>query len=66
MEKALIPTEKSKTQRDDNIENVTKSFDYTTIADQLKTVNRSNSNHPTGVVKTVYEHSTFPLTTTTV
>ena len=42
--------------------NATKNFDYTTIADRLRTVNWSNSSHPTGVVKPVYERSTFPLT----
>ena len=46
--------------------NVTKNFDYTTIADRLRTVSWSNSSHPTGVVKPVYERSTFPLTTTAV
>ena len=42
--------------------NVTKNFDYTTIADRLRTVSWSNSSHTTGVVKPVYERSTFPLT----
>ena len=28
-----------------------KNFDYTTIADRLRTVSRSNSSHPTGVVE---------------
>ena len=37
MTKAPIPTEKSKTQRDN-----TENFDYTTIADRLRTVIRSN------------------------
>ena len=46
--------------------NATKTFDYTTIADRLRTVSWSNSSHPTGVVKPVYERSTFPLTTTAV
>ena len=41
------PTEKSKKYRD-NIENATKKFDYTTIADRLRTVSRSST---TGVVK---------------
>ena len=45
MTKALTPTEKSKKQRH-NIKNVTKNFDYTTIADQLRTVNWRNSSHP--------------------
>ena len=54
---------KPKTQRElrDNI-NVTKNFDYTTIADWLKTVIRGNDSHPTGVVKPVYGIPTFPLT----
>ena len=47
-------------------QNATKNFDYTTIADRLRTVSWSNSSHPTGVVKPVYERSTFPLTATTV
>ena len=46
--------------------NATKNFDYTAIADRLRTVSSSNNNHPTGVVKPVYERSTFPLTATAV
>ena len=46
--------------------NATKNFDYTTIGDRLRTVSWSNSSHPTGVVKPVYERPTFPLTTTAV
>ena len=46
--------------------NATKNFDYTTIADRLRTVSWSNSSHPTGVVKPVYGRPTFPLTTTAV
>ena len=65
MTKALIPTEKFERQRD-NIKNATKNFDYTTIADRLGTVSWSNSSHPTGVDKPVYERSTFPLTKTAV
>ena len=42
--------------------NATKNFDYTTIADRLRTVSWSISSHPTGVVKPVYERSTFPYT----
>ena len=42
--------------------NATKNFDYTTIADRLRTVSWSNSSQPTGVVNPVYERSTFPLT----
>ena len=44
----------------------TKNFDYTTVADRLRTVSWSNSSYPTGVVKPVYERSTFPLTATAV
>ena len=67
MTNAPTLTEKSKKQRD-NIKNATKNFDYTTIADRLtwRTVRWSNSSYPTGVVKQVYERSTFPLTTTAV
>ena len=56
-------TEKSKKQRD-NTKISTKNFDYTTIADRLRTVRSSNNSHPTGVVQLVYERSTFPLTAT--
>ena len=63
MSNGHTPTEKSKKHRD-NIKNATKNFDYTTIADRLRTVSWSNSSHSTGVVKPVYEHSTFPLTAT--
>ena len=45
--------------------NAIKNFDYTTNADRLRTVRGSNNSHPTGVVKPVYERSTFPLTATT-
>ena len=58
-------TEKSKKQRD-IIKNATKNFDFTTIADRLRTVSWSNSSYPTGVIKPVYERSTFPLTATAV
>ena len=63
MWKAPTPTEKSKKQRD-NIKTATKNFDYTTIKERLRTVSWSNNIHPTGVVKPVYERSTFPLTAT--
>ena len=46
--------------------NTTKNVDYTTIADRLRTVSWSNSSQTTGVVKPVYERSTFPLTATAV
>ena len=63
--KAPTPTEKSKKQRD-NIQERHKNFDDTMIADRLRTVSWSNSSHPTGVVKPVYERSTFQLTATAV
>ena len=65
MTKAPTPTEKSKKQRD-NIKNATKDFDYTTIADWLRSVSWSNSSHPTGVVKPAYKRTTFPITATAV
>ena len=43
--------------------NDTTNFDYTTIADRLRTVSWGNDSHPTGVVKPVYRIPTFPLTT---
>ena len=39
-----------------------KNFDYTTIADRLRTVSWSNNSHQTGVVKPVDGIPTFPLT----
>ena len=61
MTEALTPTEKSKKQCD-NTKNATKNFDYTTIADRLRTVSWGNDSHPAGVVKPVYGIPTFPLT----
>ena len=49
MTKAPTPTEMSKGQSD-NTNNATKKFDYTAVADRLRTVSRSNHSHPTGVV----------------
>ena len=43
--------------------NATKNFDYTTIADRLRTVSWGNENHQTGVVKQVYGIPTIPITT---
>ena len=63
MTKALTSTENSKKQRD-NIKKRHQNLDYTLIADRLRTVSGSSSSHPTGVVKLVYESSTFPLTAT--
>ena len=44
----------------------TKNFDYTTIADRLRTVNWSNKNHPTGVVKQGLKGTNLPLAATAV
>ena len=52
MTKALTPTEKYKKQRDNA------NFDYTKIADRLRTVSWGDDSHPTGVVYSVYESST--------
>ena len=41
--------------------NASKNFDYTTIADRLRTVSWSNDSHATGVNKPVYGIQTFPL-----
>ena len=49
MTKANTPTEMSKGQSD-NINNATKKFDYTAVADRLRTVSWSNYSQPTGVV----------------
>ena len=47
----------------DNNTNATKNFDYTTIADQLRTVNWGNDSHPIGVFKPVSDRiPSFPLT----
>ena len=40
-----------------------KTFDYTTIADRLRTVRWSNDSHQTAVVKVVYEIPTLKSTT---
>ena len=45
-----------------NTKNATKNFDYTTIADRLRTVSWGNDSHPAGVVKPVYGIPTFQLT----
>ena len=47
-EKTPIPTENSKTKGQHT--NAIKNFDYTTIADRLRTVSWSNNSHPIGVV----------------
>ena len=61
MTKSPTPTEKSKKQRDNNKKRQ-QNFDYTKMADGLRTVSWSNNSHPTGVVKPVYGIPTFPLT----
>ena len=61
MRKAATPTEKSKKETWQH-KNATKNFDYTTIADLLRTVNWGNNIHPTWVVKPVHGIPTFPLT----
>ena len=49
--KPPIRTENSKIKGQHT--NVTKKFDYTKIADRLRTASWSNNSHPTGVVKPV-------------
>ena len=46
--------------------NATKTFDYKTIADRLRTVSWSNNSQQTGVEKPVHKRTTFPLTATAV
>ena len=53
MTKAPTQTKMSKGQSD-NTNNAIKTFDYTAVADRLRTVNWSNYSHPTGVVNLVY------------
>ena len=53
MTKAPTPTEMSKGQSD-NTNNATKKFDYTAVADRLRTVSWSNYGQPAGVVNLVY------------
>ena len=53
MTKAPTPTEMSKGQSD-NTNNATKKFDYTAVADRLRTVSWSNYSHPTSIVNLVY------------
>ena len=63
MTKAHTPTEKIQKATWQH-KNPTKNFDYTTIADRLRTVCWSSNSHTTAVVKPVNERSTFPLTAT--
>ena len=58
MTKAPTTTENPKKQRV-NTKKRHQNFDYATISDGLRTVSWSNNSHPTGVVKPVYERSTY-------
>ena len=40
--------------KNDNTNNVTKTFDYTAVANRIRTVSWSSYGHPTGVVILVY------------
>ena len=62
MTKAPTPTEKSKKHM--TTQKATKNFDYTMIADRLRTVSWGNDSHPAVVVKPVNGIPTLPLTTT--
>ena len=53
MTKAPTPAEMSKGQSD-NINNTTKKFDKTAVADRLRTVSWINYGHPTGAINLVY------------
>ena len=61
MTKAPTPAEMSKGQSD-NKNNATKKFDYTPVADRLRTVSWSNYGHPL-VWLTWFTGPTFPLPT---
>ena len=58
MKKAHTPAEMSKGQSD-NTNNATKKFDYTAVADRIRTVSWSNYGHPTDVVNR-FTGPTFP------
>ena len=64
MIKAPTPGEMPKGQSN-NTNNATKKFDYTAVADRLRTVSWSNYGHPTGVVNQ-FTGQTFPLPATAV
>ena len=59
MTKDPTPAEMSK-EHSDNTNNATEKFDYTAVADRLRTVSWTNYGHPTGVVNLVYG-PTFPF-----
>ena len=65
MTKALTPKEQSKKHRD-NMKNATKTSITQPLRTDLGRVVGVAAVNPTGVVKPVYERSTFPLTTTAV
>ena len=58
MTKTPIPKENSKVNGQHK--NATKNFDFTTIADRLRTVSWSNNSHPTGVVKPGLKSTNLP------
>ena len=64
MTKAPRPTKNPKKQR--NNKKPQQNFDYTTAMDRPRVVSSSNNRYPTGMVISVYERSTIPLTTTVV
>ena len=64
-QKPLHP-QKNKKKSNDTTPNATKNFDYTTIADRLRTVSWDNDSNPIGVVKPTNGIPTFPLTATVV
>ena len=61
MTKSLIPTEIQKIKV--STKTATKNFDYTTIADRLRTVRMRSDSHSTGVAKPVHAIPTLPQTT---
>ena len=60
MTKVPTLTEK-KIQKNETTQNPHQKFDYTTIAELLRTVSGNNNSLPAGVVKPVYERSTSLL-----
>ena len=55
MTKAPTKKENSKTQKEWQHKNAIKNYDFTTIANRLRTVSSSDDSQPTVVVKPVYE-----------
>ena len=64
IEKVPTVTETYKKQRDNT--KTPPTFDYTTIADRLRTINWSNDSHPTDVVEPAKGTLNLPTTTTVV